>query len=159
MAEIRKTVRKTWICLRVCTAPKAPSDEGAGKNLWFLTGGENTTPQSRCSRDSSPDKGSLRRSRASTGNIYAKWGMKMKIFELNTKLTSYSYPLAKIIISVMIVLFSIFRNNIFTISLKPLSFLVTLICFIATLAAILCTYISIGELFYVRRNKKKQKIK
>ena len=80
----------------------------------------------------------------------------MKIFELNTKLTSYSYPLAKIIISVMIVLFSIFRNNIFTISLKPLSFLVTLIYFIATLAAILCTYISIGELFYVRKNKKKQ---
>ena len=83
----------------------------------------------------------------------------MKIFELNTKLESYLYPLAKIIISVMIVLFSIFRNNIFTISLKPLSFLVTLICLIATLAAILCTYISIGELFYVRRNKKKQKSK
>ena len=38
----------------------------------------------------------------------------MKILELNTKPTSYSYPLAKIIISLMIVLFSIFRNNIFT---------------------------------------------
>ena len=83
----------------------------------------------------------------------------MKIFELNTKLTSYSYPLAKIIISVMIVLFSIFRNNVFTISLKQINFLVTLICFLATLAAILCIYISIGELFYVRKNKKKQKIK
>ena len=59
----------------------------------------------------------------------------------------------------MIVLFSIFRNNIFTISLKQIKFLVTLICFLATLAAILCTYISIGELFYVRKNKKKQKIK
>lgn len=59
----------------------------------------------------------------------------------------------------MIVLFSIFRNNIFTISLKQIKFLVTQICFVATLAAILCTYISIGELFYVRKNKKKQKIK
>ena len=83
----------------------------------------------------------------------------MKIFELNTKLTSYSYPLAKIIISVIIVLLSIFRYNIFTISLKQLNFLVTLICFVATLAAILCTYISIGELFCVWKNKWKQKSK
>ena len=83
----------------------------------------------------------------------------MKIFELNTKLTSYSYPLAKIIISVLIVLFCIFRNNLFTIALKQLNFLVTLICFVATLAAILCTYISVGELFYVWKNKKKQNSK
>ena len=83
----------------------------------------------------------------------------MKIFELNTKRTSYSYPLAKIIISIMVVLFCMFRNHIFTISLKPLNFLVTLICFVATLAAILCTYISIGELLYVRKNKKKQRVK
>ena len=83
----------------------------------------------------------------------------MKIFELNTKLESYLYPFAKIIISAIIVLFSIFRNNIFTISLKQANFFVTLICFVATLAAILCTYISVGELFYVWKNKKKQKSK
>ena len=81
----------------------------------------------------------------------------MKIFELQTKLTSYSYPLIKMTISIMIVLFSVFRNHLFTISLMPLNILVTLLCFIATLAAILCTYISIGELFYVWNNKKKQK--
>ena len=83
----------------------------------------------------------------------------MKIFELNTKLESYLYPLAKIIISAIIVLFSIFRNNIFNISLNQLNFFVTLICCVATLAAILCTYISVGELFYVWKNKKKQKSK
>ena len=82
----------------------------------------------------------------------------MKIFELNTKLTSYLYPLAKIIISIMVVLFCIFRNHIFTISLKPLNFLVTLICFAATLAAILCTYISIGELFYVRKINRSKRL-
>ncbi len=81
----------------------------------------------------------------------------MKIFELQTKLNSYSYPLIKIIISVMIILFSVFRNQLFTISLQSLDFLVTLLCLVATLAAILCTYISIGELFYVWSNKKKQK--
>lgn len=78
----------------------------------------------------------------------------MKIFEVQTKLTNYSYPLIKIIISIVIILFSIFRNQLFTISLKPLNLFVTLLCFIATLAAILCTYISIGELFCVWRNKK-----
>lgn len=83
----------------------------------------------------------------------------MKIFEVQTKLTSYSYPLIKIIVSVMIILFSIFRNQLLTISPKSLNLLVTLLCLIATLAAILCIYISVGELFYVLRNKKKQKSK
>lgn len=81
----------------------------------------------------------------------------MKIFEVQTKLTSYSYPLIKIIVSVMIILFSIFRNQFLTISPKSLNLFVTLLCLIATLAAILCIYISVGELFYVCRNKKKQK--
>ena len=52
----------------VIYALKAPSDEG----LAFAkqkTGGEITTPQSRCSRDSSPDKGSLGRCRASVLNL------------------------------------------------------------------------------------------
>ena len=83
----------------------------------------------------------------------------MKIFELNTKLTGYSYPVTKIIISVIVVLVSIFRNELFTISSKPVSFLVTLVCFAATLAAILCTYLSVGELFYVCKNRKNQKNK
>lgn len=81
----------------------------------------------------------------------------MKIFKLQTNLTRYSYPLIKIIISVMIVLFSVFRNQLFTISLKSLNILVATLCFAATVAAILCTYISIGELFYVWKNKKEQK--
>ena len=54
----------------------------------------------------------------------------------------------------MIVLFSVFRNQLFTISLKSLNILAATLCFAATVAAILCTYISIGELFYVWKNKK-----
>lgn len=78
----------------------------------------------------------------------------MKIFEVDTKLTSYTYPLIKIMISLSVILFSIFRSKIFTISMVALNFLVALLCFAATLASILCIYISVGELFYVRKSKK-----
>lgn len=83
----------------------------------------------------------------------------MKIFKLQTKLTSYTYPLVKISVSVLIILFSIFRNSFFVIPLKQVAFLVTLLCFVATLAAILCLYIAIGELFYVWKNRKETKRK
>ena len=77
-----------------------------------------------------------------------------KLFELQTNLTNYTYPLTKIAVSILIILFSIFRKSLFVISSKPLNFLVTLICFVATLASILCVYIAIPELFYVWKNKK-----
>lgn len=81
----------------------------------------------------------------------------MRIFEVQTKLTNYAYPLIKIVVSLLIILFSIFRNELFIISTGVLNFLLTLLCFAATLAAILCIYISVGELFYVRKNKKGKK--
>ena len=81
----------------------------------------------------------------------------MKIFEVQTKLTNYAYPLIKIVVSLLIILFSVFRNKFFIISIGALNFLLTLFCLVATLAAILCIYISVGELFYVRQNKKANK--
>lgn len=77
-----------------------------------------------------------------------------KFFKLQTNLTNYAYPLTKIIVSILIMLFSIFRKSLFVISSKPLNFFVTLICFVATLASIMCVYIAIPELFYVWKNKK-----
>ena len=81
----------------------------------------------------------------------------MKIFEVQTKLTNYAYPLIKIVVSLLIIFFSVFRDEFFIISIGVLNFLLKLFCFIATSAAILCMYISVGELFYVWANKKKQK--
>lgn len=81
----------------------------------------------------------------------------MKIIEVRTNLSSYTHPLIKIITSLLIILFSVFRNTFFTISVVALNFLVTLFCFVATLAAILCIYISVGELFYVRKSRKASK--
>ena len=77
-----------------------------------------------------------------------------KFFELQTKLTSYTYPLAKICVSISIILFSIFRNNLFIISSKPLNFVVSLLCLAATLASVLCIYIAVPELFYAYKNRK-----
>ena len=79
-----------------------------------------------------------------------------KIYTLQTDCASYRYPLTKIAISVLVVLFGMFRNRLFVIPYELLSFALALICFAAGLAAILCVYISVGELFYVRRNKRKR---
>ena len=81
----------------------------------------------------------------------------MKFFEVQTKRTSYAYPVIRITVSLLIILFSVTRNKFFTISIGVLNFLVTLLCFIATLSAILCIYIAVAELFYVRKNKKQLK--
>lgn len=76
------------------------------------------------------------------------------IFSLQTNLTGYLYPLVKIILSGAIILFCIFRNLIFNISVKPLKILVAAICCALTIGAILCIYVAVGELFYVRKNRK-----
>ena len=81
-----------------------------------------------------------------------------KLFEVQTNVTNYAYPFTKIVVSILIILFSIFRESLFVISSKPLNFFVTLFCFVVGLASILCIYISMAELFYVWENKKaKQK--
>ena len=77
-----------------------------------------------------------------------------KIFSLQTDFKNYGYPLIKIVISVLIIFFSICRNSIFHITSKPLNIAVAIVCFLATTASILCIYISVAELFYVRKNRK-----
>ena len=77
-----------------------------------------------------------------------------KIFKLQTNLINYTYPLTKIVISMLIILFSVFRGSLFVISIKPLNFLLTLFCLVFTMASILCIYIAVSELFYVWKNRK-----
>lgn len=77
-----------------------------------------------------------------------------KFFSLQTDSKNYGYPLIKIVISVLIIFFSICRNSIFHITSKPLNIAVAVLCFLATVASILCIYISVAELFYVRKNRK-----
>lgn len=84
----------------------------------------------------------------------------MKLFELQTNLYSYKYPLIKIIVCIIIIAISILRNNIVEISVKWLSIAVSFVCFIMVISSILCIYISVGELFhtYYNRNVKEEYI-
>ena len=77
-----------------------------------------------------------------------------KLFSLQTDLTDYKYPLIKIVVSLLVILFAIFRNNFFVISAKPLNIVVTFSCLVAGIASIMCIYIAVPELFYVRKNRR-----
>ncbi len=78
----------------------------------------------------------------------------MKLFELQTDMTSYAYSVVKIIICLTVIIFSILRNRIFQFSNTWLNAIVTLLCFVLTIASILCLYISVGEVFHTRANRK-----
>lgn len=82
----------------------------------------------------------------------------MKIFELETDVKSYSYPIIKIIASLAIIATSIERDHIYRIQNAWLHVVVTLICLVLTLASAMCIYISVGELFYVHENRKKAEV-
>ncbi len=79
----------------------------------------------------------------------------MKLFELQTNLTSYSYPVVKIIVCLSVIVVGIMRNRLFRFSNSWANFAVTLLCFLLAIASILCLYISIGELFQTYENRKK----
>ena len=79
-----------------------------------------------------------------------------KIFSLQTDLTGYAYPLTKIAVSLLIIVFSIFRNRLFEIHIKPLKIAFSVLCVFATCAAILCIYIAVPEIYYVAKNRKAQ---
>ena len=77
-----------------------------------------------------------------------------KLFELQTDLTSFTYPVVKIIICLSIIILSLVRNQIFQFSNSWIYFAVTLLCFVLTMASVLCFYISVGELFHTHENRK-----
>ena len=78
----------------------------------------------------------------------------MKLFEVQTDLTSFTYPVVKIIICLSVIVFSIVRNRIICFSSAWVNTVVTILCFVLTVIGILCLYISIGELFHVASNRK-----
>lgn len=77
----------------------------------------------------------------------------MKLFTLQTDLTSYTYPIVKIVICVLIVAFSIMRRSIINFSAQWVDIVVTVLCLILSVMSILCVYISVGELFYVYKKR------
>lgn len=78
----------------------------------------------------------------------------MKLFELQTHLTSFTYPVVKIIICLSVIILGLVRNRIFRFSHSWANAAVTILCFVLTMVSILCLYISIGELFHTHANRK-----
>ena len=81
----------------------------------------------------------------------------MKIFEVQTELKSYSYPVVKIIMSVLIILLYFWRYDLFRPFNKAMDVIITILGFVFMTLSILCIYISIGELFCVYENRAPEK--
>ena len=81
----------------------------------------------------------------------------MKLFQLRTDLTSYTYPISKIIACLSIVCFSIFRDHFIQLTKRWADIAFSVFCFQVSILSILCFYISVGELFYVYANRKTAK--
>lgn len=80
----------------------------------------------------------------------------MKLFEVSTDLTSFTYPVVKITICLSIIVICFVRDQIFHFSALWANAIVTALCFVLVMASILCLYISIGELFHTYGNRKRK---
>ena len=78
----------------------------------------------------------------------------MKLFELQTDLTSFTYPVVKIISCLSVIILIFMRDHIFRFSNLWADVAVTVLCVLLFMASILCLCISIGELFIVYANLK-----
>ena len=83
----------------------------------------------------------------------------MKIFTMQKDLTSYRYPLIKIVICILLVAVCLFRNRLFDISVRWLEICLSVVAFAVTIPAILCFYISCGEWLETCYNGKTQEEK
>lgn len=79
----------------------------------------------------------------------------MKLFEMQTNLISYTYPIVKIIISIFIIILLIFGEVPFGVQYPWIKILTKFISFILCCCSIMCIYISVGELFYTYSNRKR----
>ncbi len=79
-----------------------------------------------------------------------------KLFELQTDLTSFTYPIVKIIICWTVCILCFFRDRIYRFSNNAID---VLICLLLILPSILCFYISVGEIFHTAANRKRAKHK
>lgn len=85
----------------------------------------------------------------------------MKLFNLNTKATSYTYEIVKIAVSLAIIIVGINLKHIIPIQFESLPLWVDILLRIlaaqVVILSILCIYTSVGELCYVYANRSKKK--
>lgn len=85
----------------------------------------------------------------------------MKLFNLNTKATSYTYEIVKIAVSLAIIIVGINFRRIIPIQFESLPLWVDILLRIlaaqVVILSVLCIYTSVGELCYVYANRSKKK--
>lgn len=82
----------------------------------------------------------------------------MNIFIMNTSLKTYTYPIVKISISVIIILVSVFWNKIFQTTNNVTNIIVSVVSFVLCLICIYCSYVSIAEIVYLHDVKKEENL-
>lgn len=78
----------------------------------------------------------------------------MKLFEVQTDLKSFKYPVVKIIVCLIVIILSIMRKSIFQFSNTLFNVAIAILCVFLTAVSILCIYISVGEVFHTIANCK-----
>ena len=76
----------------------------------------------------------------------------MKLFEPNLNSTSYTIPIIKLVISVVIITACVFRNSIFHIENKLLGIIFSSVAFVFTIICVVIAYISCCEIYATFEN-------
>ena len=71
----------------------------------------------------------------------------MKLFEPNLNSSSYTIPIIKLIVSVLIIIACVFRKSIFGFENKSLRVIVSVAAFLLTIVCIVIAYISCCEIY------------
>ncbi len=82
---------------------------------------------------------------------------KLKLFQVDDTLDSYTYPLVKILVSLALIVFLTNRNSFFRIEKGFWNYIVTGISFCIACASLLCMRLAGAELILVHDNRSKAK--
>lgn len=77
----------------------------------------------------------------------------MNIFKVNVGLSSYTYPIVKIIIAIIIIALLITRSSYIHINDKTASMVIVIVSFIIGCMSIFSIYISFAEIVYINDNR------
>lgn len=81
----------------------------------------------------------------------------MKVFRMQDDLESYTYPILKIVVSIIIIAITVYRDKIFTIESQLLRTFVALISSIVVILCFICIYISFAEIVEMLCKKAERK--
>ena len=79
--------------------------------------------------------------------------MKWNIFKCSEKIRSYTYPVIKIVLCILLIIFLINRNHFFVIHSSVWKIVVGIICFQIVILAVLCIYISAAEMILLHERR------